>query len=631
MSICDNLNDKQRQAALHTEGPLLVLAGAGSGKTSMMTHRIAHLVSEKGVPARRILAVTFTNKAANEMKERAIKLIGDPYKSKGLSISTFHSFCYKVLREFYACTEFSEHFSIADDDDSKKRMKKIIKNSVFTGYKESEVLDYIAAFKRKLIRYNEPNLKSILTDNGYEPMIADFYIAYQEGLKQDDMMDFDDLIMNTVLLLKDNLQVRQALKNRFGYIMVDEFQDTDHSQFQLIQYLAQDHHNLCVVGDDDQSIYSFRGADVGIILGFQSVYPESSVISLEQNYRSTKNILDAANSVIKHNHMRMPKSLWTNAPNGDKIRYIHAFDPRDEATYVTRDILNKKNSSNKWADFTVLYRINALSREMEEALIRANIPYVIYKGVSFYQRKEVKDMIAFMKVIAGYKDSVALERIINVPTRGIGKKVIGDIRDYANEHKTDSLSAARFFAVSNKKLQAFFDLIDDMASFLKNNTPSQTLRCLIDSISYEEYLNKIDKDKDGEDRIANVYELVNKFELMESGGLSTIDEMLENIALATEAAEGKKKTDSVTLMTIHASKGLEYDNIYVIGMDYGLFGSYDDIEIEEERRLCYVAITRAKSHLTLLHSEERQLYGKTGYAGPSPFIGEIDKNCITMR
>ena len=602
-----------------TEGPLLILAGAGSGKTRVLTHRTAYLIDELGVNPYNIMAITFTNKAAGEMRERIDKMVG--YGSESIWVSTFHSTCVRILRRYIDRLGYSTNFTIYDADDQKTLMKDICKrlNIDTKIHKEKMFLSVISSAKDELI---DPIEFETRAAGDYAKRIqAQVYREYQQVLRQNNALDFDDLIMKTVELFKLDGEVLNAYQERLRYIMVDEYQDTNTAQFELIRLLANKYKNLCVVGDDDQSIYKFRGANIYNILNFEKHFPDATVIKLEQNYRSTQNILDAANGVIANNVGRKEKSLWTDNTTGDKIQFEQLDTANEEADYVTRDIMRRvRKGEYQYKDCAVLYRTNAQSRLFEERFIASNIPYKIVGGVNFYSRKEVKDMLSYLKTIANGQDDLAVRRIINVPKRGIGATSITKVAIYAAEHEMNFYSALCEAAEipglgkAAAKIEPFVLFVQSMKAKSQLKPVSELLQEIIETTGYVRELEAEGTDE-AEARIENIDELISKaVDYEEAQEHPTLDGFLEEVALVADIDSLDADSDYVVLMTLHSAKGLEFPNVYLAGMEDGLFPSYmsivsdnADAEIEEERRLAYVGITRAMKNLTITSARMRMV------------------------
>lgn len=637
----EGMNDRQKEAVLHTEGPLLILAGAGSGKTRVLTHRTAYLIEEKGVNPYNIMAITFTNKAAGEMRERIDELVG--YGSESVWVSTFHSTCVRILRRYIDRIGFSTNFTIYDADDQKTLMKDICKRlSIDTKiYKEKMFLNVISHLKDELV---DPITFSLQAQGDYvKQKQAQVYQEYQAALRNNNALDFDDLIVKTVELFKTDADVLDYYNERFRYIMVDEYQDTNTAQFQLIRLLAKKYKNLCVVGDDDQSIYKFRGANIYNILNFEKEFPDAEVIKLEQNYRSTGNILNAANGVISNNVGRKEKVLWTENEEGEKIDFKEFDTAYEEADYVAGDIQKKvKKGQYHYKDCAVLYRTNAQSRLFEERFIVSNIPYKIVGGVNFYARKEVKDLLAYLKTIDNARDDLAVRRIINVPKRGIGATTLNRVQDYAIEKEINFYTALKMaedipsLGRSAAKIKPFVTFIQAMRSKLEFMSPSQILEDIIEETGYVAELEAEDTDE-ARARIENINELVSKVvSYEESEENPTLSGFLEEVALVADIDSLDDESDYVVLMTLHSAKGLEFPQVYLAGMEDGLFPSYMSItsdnpteEIEEERRLCYVGITRAKKNLAITAARSRMIRGETQYNRVSRFVKEIPRELLS--
>ena len=632
MSIYDTLNPMQKEAVLHTEGPLLILAGAGSGKTRVLTHRIAYLIEEKEVNPWNILAITFTNKAAGEMRERVDSLVG--FGAESIWVSTFHSTCVRILRRYIEHLGYTTSFSIYDSDDQKTLMKQVFKTlDIDTKqYKERSVLGIISSAKDKLISPEEFLLNA--GQDFRQKKVGEIYREYQNQLKKNNALDFDDLIVKTVELFQNDSQILDYYQERFRYIMVDEYQDTNTAQFKLISLLASKYGNLCVVGDDDQSIYRFRGADIENILSFEQTFPGARVIKLEQNYRSSQNILDAANGVIRHNRGRKEKSLWTANGTGDEILFKQFDDARDEADYIARQI---RDSEFSYQDQAVLYRTNAQSRLLEERCIFYNVPYRLVGGVNFYQRKEIKDILAYLKTVANGVDDLSVLRIINVPKRGIGATSMGRVTMFASEHSMSLYSAlreARMVPGLGKAVEKIGRFISQMECFRamaqsEEYSIQDLIEAILEETGYEEEL-KAEGEIEAETRMENIQELINKAAAYEEDSQHpSLDEFLEQVALVADIDNVDSSEDRVTLMTLHSAKGLEFPKVYLAGMEDGLFpgmmavSSDDPTDMEEERRLCYVGITRAKKELVITAARKRMTHGETRYCKPSRFVEEI--------
>ena len=643
MSLLDALNEPQRQAVMATDGPLLILAGAGSGKTRVLTHRTAYLIEECGVNPYNIMAITFTNKAAGEMRERIDQMGG--YGSESIWVCTFHSTCVRILRRYIDRLGFGTNFTIYDSDDQKTLMKDICKRLEIDTkmYKEKMFLSAISSAKDELIDPIEFETRA--AGDYVKRKQAQVYREYQQALKQNNALDFDDLIMKTVELFKLDKEVLASYQDRFRYIMVDEYQDTNTAQFELIRLLALKYQNLCVVGDDDQSIYKFRGANIYNILNFEHHFPDATVIKLEQNYRSTQNILDAANAVIANNQGRKEKRLWTDNGAGDKITFEQLDTAAEEADFVARDIARRvRKGEYQYKDCAILYRTNAQSRLFEERFITANIPYKIFGGVNFYARKEVKDLLAYLKTIDNGQDDLAVRRIINIPKRGIGAASINKVALYAQEQEIsfyDALCVAEQVPGLGKaaaKIRPFVLFIQSMKAKAKLLSVSDLLQEVIETTGYVRELEAEGPDE-AEARIENIDELISKaVDYAEGEEAPTLNGFLENVALVADIDSFDENSDYVVLMTLHSAKGLEFPNVYLAGLEDGLFPSYMSItsdnsqaEIEEERRLAYVGITRAKKNLTITSARVRMVRGQTQYGKVSRFVREIPPELLSGK
>ena len=645
MSIYETLNREQQKACFQTEGPVLILAGAGSGKTRVITHRIAYLIDECEVNPWNILAITFTNKAAGEMRERVDRILGGT--AQGVWISTFHSMCVRILRRHIDLMGYEPSFAIYDTDDQKSLMKEVCKTLRINtkDLREREILSNISAAKNELLtplKYREENDGISFR----KKQIGMAYEEYQRLLRKNNALDFDDLLMLTVELFHSHDEVLEMYQRRFRYIMVDEYQDTNGAQFELVRLLAGAHKNLCVVGDDDQSIYKFRGADIRNILDFEKVYPNAMVVRLEQNYRSTQNILDAANAVIKNNRTRKDKSLWTDHGRGAGIHVRTFSSAMEEASFVAEDIQRRirADRSLQYRDFAVLYRTNAQSRLLEERFVLGTIPYNVVGGTNFYERREIKDVLCYLKTIDNGRDDLAVRRIINVPRRGIGATTLGRAAEYAAQENTS------LFAVMEKgdqipgvkkaglKLRAFSDMILEYRDYALTHTLVELARHVLDSSGYIEAL-RTSGEEDSEDRESNVEELVSKIadyeqRMEEEDTEATLSGFLEDVALVADIDNVEENDNRVLLMTLHSAKGLEFPYVYITGMEDNVFPSYQSIQdftgeaIEEERRLAYVGITRAKEELTLTSARTRMLRGEVQYNPISRFVAEIPEELL---
>ncbi len=642
MSIYDKLNEPQREAVFHTDGPLLILAGAGSGKTRVLTHRIAYLIEERGVNPWNILAITFTNKAAGEMRQRVDSLVG--FGSESIWVSTFHSMCVRILRRFIDRLGYDNRFTIYDTDDQKTLMREVCRKvDIDTKrIRERAILAEISSAKNELVTPEEYELNA--GGDLSKQKLAKAYREYEAQLKSNNALDFDDLLVKTVQLFQTQPDVLENYQERFRYIMVDEYQDTNTVQFQLVRLLAGKYRNLCVVGDDDQSIYKFRGANIRNILDFEKEFPDAYVVKLEQNYRSTGNILEAANSVIRNNTGRKDKTLWTANGEGDKI-HLRQFDTAyDEADFIAEDIQRQVRDGASYNDNAVLYRTNAQSRLFEEKFVAMNIPYKIVGGINFYARREIKDLLAYLKTIDNGRDDLAVRRIINVPKRGIGLTTVNRIQESADERGISFYEALMApdlipgIGRSASKLDSFVALIEYFKGQAAGESITDLLKEVIEKTGYVQELEADDKE-DAEARIQNIDELLNKAAAYEESCADRNEEaslagFLEEVALVADIDSLDESQDYVVLMTLHSAKGLEFPHVYLAGMEDGLFPSYmtimadDGEELEEERRLCYVGITRAEQELTLSCARKRMVRGETQYNKMSRFIKEIPMDLI---
>ena len=621
----DNLNDKQKEAVINIDGPMLVLAGAGSGKTKVLTTRVAYLI-EQGVSPFNILAITFTNKAANEMKERVTNLVGND--AKMIQISTFHSFGLSIIKKHYKELGFKSNFTILDSDDSLSTIKRILKdmNLDTKVYSPKFIRNKISSCKNELM---SPGEFEKYADDEITGIAVEVYKKYQEKLRINNSVDFDDLLMLPIILFKENPNILEYYQDRFQYILIDEYQDTNRVQYILTKMLAAKYQNICVVGDPDQSIYGFRGSNYRNILNFENDYKNTKVILLEQNYRSTKNILNVANSVIKNNKARKDKNLWTDNNDGDKIKYKRCNDEKEEAHYVVKNIEKLIEDGVPKEEIAVLYRTNAQSRTIEEALLRENIPYKVVGSFYFYNRKEIKDLISYLKLIYNTDDDVSLNRIINVPKRGIGTKTLSNL----------TLSAATkgismYDAIDSGKELEFKNIIEEIKNKSENLSLTELVDLVLDLSGMKKELEN-EKTLEAEGRLENLEEFKSITKNFENEyGTISLSEFLDEISLVSDIEEHKNQTDVVTLMTVHSAKGLEFNYIFIVGFEEGIFphslSLYDNSEIEEERRLCYVAITRAKKKLELINSKRRLLYGTDNYNPPSRFIQEMDKEYLDI-
>ena len=639
----DTLNPAQREAVEKTEGPVLILAGAGSGKTRVLTTRIGHLIEDKGVQPANILAITFTNKAANEMRERVEETLESD--ASDMWISTFHSCCVRILRKDINRIGYNRSFVIYDSADQVTLVKDCLKELNLNDkvFEPKMIISTISGAKDKL--YDPKQFKAMHMNDNRMSKIADVYALYQDRLKRNSALDFDDLIFKTVELLKSDKEVLDYYRNRFKYIMVDEYQDTSKAQYELIKILAREHQNICVVGDDDQSIYGWRGADIRNILEFEKDYDDVHVVKLEQNYRSTQIILDAANTVISNNIERKRKRLWSEKKDGELIKIQVAQDEIEESDFVADMIAKISREQNRsYKDFAVLYRANAQSRSVEDALNRSQIPYNIYGGTKFYERKEIKDLIAFLRVIQNPQDDISIKRIINVPRRGIGLRTIEKIEDRANLKQESIYSVLIDIEtnsdISTKARNSISEFVDNVIGTLRTMREvypvSKLIEKVIESIDYYGYIDELYKGnkEEAEERKDNVKEFISvAMEFEQISEEKDLETFLTGVALTSESSE-EEEIDKVSLMTIHTSKGLEFPVVFIVGMEDGLFPiaravrSMNDSEIEEERRLCYVGITRAKEILYLTLTQKRTLYGKTNPSIASRFMEELPKECI---
>jgi len=627
----------QREAVFTTEGPLLVLAGAGSGKTRALTHRVAYLIEEKGVKPWNILAITFTNKAAGEMRDRVNSLV--EYGADSVWVSTFHSLCVRILRRFIENIGYTTDFSIYDSDDTKTLMKQIFKDlEVNTKVlKERGVLGVISSAKNEMISPEEFMLSAKAEGDSRLKRIAELYMEYQKRLKKNNALDFDDLLVKTVELFQSKQEVLEYYQDRFRYIMVDEYQDTNTVQFKLVSLLAAKYRNICVVGDDDQSIYRFRGANIRNILSFEETFPGAKVIKLEQNYRSTKMILDSANEVIRNNTGRKDKTLWTENEVGERPVFREFPSSFEEAEWIVRDIVKK---GGPWKNYAILYRTNAQSRIFEEKCVAYNLPYRLVGGVNFYQRKEIKDVLCYLKTIANGRDDLAVQRIINVPKRGIGAMSVARVNMFTMENDMsfyealERVQAVPGIGKAALKIGVFTDQISEFRKMLKEETPiKDVIEAILDKTGYRDEL-KEEGEVEAESRMENIEELINKaVSYWESAEEPSLSAFLEEVALVADIDSMDESEDRIILMTLHSAKGLEFPYVYLAGMEDGLFPSMMSLmegpeALEEERRLCYVGITRAEKRLTLTAAKSRMVKGEMQYARTSRFIDEIPDVCL---
>ena len=642
--LLNGMNDRQAEAVQTTEGPLLIMAGAGSGKTRVLTHRIAYLIDEKMVNPWNILAITFTNKAAREMRERAEKL---KTEAQDCLIATFHSMCVRILRREADHIGYNRNFTIVDPGEQRTLMKRILKNLNLDPKKWNEraILGTISNAKNDLI---DEVAYANLAGDIYTEIVAKCYTAYQKELRQSEAMDFDDLIMLTLRLFDQNPDVLTYYQQRYQYIHVDEYQDTNHAQYQLVKLLASRFKNICVVGDADQSIYGWRGADMQNILDFEKDYPEAKVVLLEENYRSTKTILQAANEVIRNNRNRRPKNLWTQNEDGEEIVYYRANDEQDEALFVARTIdqLSREGYSHK--DFAVLYRTNAQSRTVEEALLKANIPYTMVGGTKFYSRKEIRDVISYLNLIANPSDNISYERVVNEPKRGVGPGTVEKIRDFAASQEISLLEASANIMLSPVKGKAaqavyeFANLILDLRDRLDDYSVTELVELVLKKTGYAAAL-AAQATLESQARIENIEEFLsvtknfdeNPDNPADETGLDKLSRFLNDLALIADTDDGDMESSEVTLMTLHAAKGLEFPVVFLVGMEENVFplsrASEDEDELEEERRLAYVGITRAEKILYLTNANSRLLYGRTNYNQPTRFLREISSDLLNYQ
>lgn len=642
--LLNGMNDRQTEAVQTTEGPLLIMAGAGSGKTRVLTHRIAYLIDEKMVNPWNILAITFTNKAAREMKERAAAL--NPATQDCL-IATFHSMCVRILRREADHIGYNRNFTIVDPGEQRTLMKRILKNLNLDPKKWNEraILGTISNAKNDLI--DEVAYANMAGDM-YTEIVAKCYTAYQKELRQSEAMDFDDLIMLTLRLFDQNPDVLTYYQQRYQYIHVDEYQDTNHAQYQLVKLLASRFKNICVVGDADQSIYGWRGADMQNILDFEKDYPEAKVVLLEENYRSTKTILQAANEVIRNNRNRRPKNLWTQNEDGEEIVYYRANDEQDEALFVARTINQLSREGHSHKDFAVLYRTNAQSRTVEEALLKANIPYTMVGGTKFYSRKEIRDVISYLNLIANPSDNISYERVVNEPKRGVGPGTVDKIRNFAASQEISLLEASANIMLSPVKGKAaqavyeFANLILDLRERLDDYSVTELVELVLKKTGYSAAL-AAQATLESQARIENIEEFLsvtknfdeNPDNPADETGLDKLSRFLNDLALIADTDNGDQESSEVTLMTLHAAKGLEFPVVFLVGMEENVFplsrASEDEDELEEERRLAYVGITRAEKILYLTNADSRLLYGRTNYNQPTRFLREISSDLLNYQ
>lgn len=620
----DELNERQREAVLYNDGPLLIIAGAGAGKTKTLTTKIAYLIEKENVAPENILAITFTNKAAKEMKDRLFKTIGQT--AKYLQVSTFHSFGLKLLRENYDALGYDKNFVIMDSDDSLTVVKKIIKDMGYDPkiYNPRAIRNKISSCKNEM---TSPEAYERYAASDFEKVVQEVYAKYEKKLQRNNSVDFDDLLLLPIELFKKNPDILNKYQDLYQYILIDEYQDTNEAQYILTKMLSAKNRKITCVGDDSQSIYSFRGANYKNILNFEKDYKDAKTILLEQNYRSTSNILDAANQVIKNNKMRKDKNLWTSRGIGEKIKYYRAYNERDEAQYVIRKIKELTNRNVDYKDIAVLYRTNAQSRVLEEEMLKENLPYRVIGSFYFYSRKEIKDLIAYLRLIHNSKDNVSLLRVINTPKRGIGLKTIENLTIQA-----DAMGVSIYEAISSGKELEFKNIIEKLKEMSKDLTLTELIDKVLDASGMKKELED-EKTLEAEVRLENLEEfksITKTFE--EREGLISLEDFLLEISLISDVEEYKDDPNRISLMTVHSVKGLEFDHVFVVGMEEGIFphinSLMDNSELEEERRLCYVAITRAKDDLHLVNARRRTLFGKEQINPVSRFLGEINKDLI---
>ncbi|WP_180530009.1 DNA helicase PcrA [Staphylococcus haemolyticus] len=637
-SLVNNMNKEQSEAVRTTEGPLLIMAGAGSGKTRVLTHRIAYLLDEKDVSPYNILAITFTNKAAKEMKERVEQLVGE--EAQVIWMSTFHSMCVRILRRDPDRIGIERNFTIIDPTDQKSVIKDVLKNENIDS-KRFEPRMFIGAISNLKNELKTPEDAINEANDFHSQMVATVYSGYQRQLTRNEALDFDDLIMKTIQLFERIPDALEYYQNKFQYIHVDEYQDTNKAQYTLVKLLASKFKNLCVVGDSDQSIYGWRGADIQNILSFEEDYPDAKTIFLEQNYRSTKTILTAANEVIKHNSERKPKGLWTANTGGEKIKYYEAMTERDEAEYVVREIMKHRKAGKDYSDMAILYRTNAQSRVLEETFMKSNLPYTMVGGQKFYDRKEIKDLLSYLRVVANSNDEISLQRIINVPKRGIGPSSVEKIQRYANDNNIsmfDALAEVDFIGLSKKVTQEcikFYELIQNLIKEQEFLEVSEIVVEILDKSGYRDMLER-EQTLESRSRLENIDEFMSvpkDYEENTPLEEQSLINFLTDLSLVADIDEAQIES-GVTLMTMHSAKGLEFPIVFLMGMEESLFPhiraikSDDDHEMEEERRICYVAITRAEEVLYITHATSRMLYGRSQSNMPSRFLREIPEDLL---
>ena len=625
MNLIDSLNDRQKEAVVNTDGPMLILAGAGSGKTKVLTTKVAYLIEEKNIDPNNILAITFTNKAAKEMKERIFKLEGNSVFY--IQISTFHSFGLKILKENCELLGYEKNFTILDSDDSLSIIKKIMKelNIDANKYNPKSIKNVISNNKNEII---DPEKYSLYVNTDFDEIALEVYRKYEKSLKINNAVDFDDLLILPLKLFNNNPGVLQKYQEKYKYVFIDEYQDTNEPQYILSKMISAKYKNITVVGDADQAIFTWRGANYKNILNFEKDYKDAKVVLLEENYRSTKTILNAANNVIKNNKVRKEKNLWTQNEEGSKITYYKAFDEKDESNYVVNEIKKLIEKGVNPKDICVLYRANAQSRTVEEAFLTSNISYNIVGSYAFYNRKEIKDLIAYLKLIYNNKDDVSLLRVINYPKRGIGNKAIENLAI-----KSNVLDKSLYEVIDSGKELEFKNMIEEIKKEESHLTLTELIDMVLDKSGMKKSLED-EKSIEADIRLENLEEFKSIAKVMEiNEGIVSLEELLDKLALVSDVSEQKNDNeDKVTLMTMHAVKGLEYDYVFVVGVEEGLFPHSNSLEsndeLEEERRLCYVAITRAKKKLYLINARSRILYGKVSSNVPSRFINEISDEYI---
>ncbi|HLR18683.1 MAG TPA: DNA helicase PcrA [Staphylococcus sp.] len=637
-TLVKNMNEEQSQAVRTTEGPLLIMAGAGSGKTRVLTHRIAYLLDEKDVSPYNILAITFTNKAAKEMKARVETLVGE--QAQVLWMSTFHSMCVRILRRDADRIGIERNFTIIDPTDQKSVIKDVLKNENIDS-KKFEPRMFIGAISNLKNELKTPEDAQKEANDYHAQMVATVYKGYQRQLSRNEALDFDDLIMVTIRLFERVPEVLEYYQNKFQYIHVDEYQDTNKAQYTLVKLLANKFKNLCVVGDSDQSIYGWRGADIQNILSFEEDYPEAKTVYLEQNYRSTKNILNAANEVIKNNSERKPKGLWTGNTEGDKIRYYEATTERDEAEYVVREIMKHQRNGKQYKDMAILYRTNAQSRVLEETFMKSNIPYTMVGGQKFYDRKEIKDLLSYIRIIANSNDDISLRRIINVPKRGIGPSSVDKIQNYAMQNELsmfDALAEVDFIGLSKKVTQECINFYDVMHNLIKQQEfleITEIVNEVLEKSGYREMLER-EQTLESRSRLENIDEFMSvpkDYEENTPLEEQSLINFLTDLSLVADIDEAQIE-DGITLMTMHSAKGLEFPIVFIMGMEESLFPhiraikSDEEHEMQEERRICYVAITRAEETLYLTHATSRMLFGRPQSNMASRFLREIPETLL---